>query len=225
MVTVFPFDSSVAALSAREFLKITQENLRMKGLIIGPDFALGRGREGDFDALCSLGREMGFTVEKVPPLVLDGMVVSSTTVRKAIALGDVRLFQKLVGRYYALNGEVIRGAERGRHLGFPTANLALPPERATPANGVYASWAYIHGERCAAATNIGVRPTFDNGQRLAEVYILDFEGDIYGRELCVELVEKLRDELRFSSVDELKEQMKLDVLKTKELLVAEARAK
>lgn len=221
LVTAMPFDAEVARLAPREFMDLLRKYLLMKGLIIGPDFALGKSRQGDATALAALGREMGFTVESVPPVVLDGCVVSSTEVRQAVAGGDARTYYRLVGRHYAISGEVIRGAERGRTLGFPTANLAIDPRRAIPANGVYATWAHFDSQRHASATNIGVRPTFDNGERLAEVHVLDYQGDLYGKQMKVELVERLRDERRFASVHQLKQQMLRDVECARALLKAE----
>lgn len=223
MALALPFNSAVAAMPARDFLVALRQNLRMKGVVAGPDFALGRGREGSPEVLRSLGREMGFTVEHVPPLIVDGIAVSSTAVRQAVARGDVRLFFKLVGRYYALRGEVIRGAERGRSLGFPTANLAVEPLRATPADGVYATFAIFEGRRYPSVTNIGTRPTFEDGARLAETYILGYRGDLYGNELRIELVERLRDERRFSSVAGLVEQMNKDAQRARSVLEVEAK--
>lgn len=222
LVTVMPFDKEVARLEARQFMALLKKHLRMKGLVVGPDFALGKGRQGDVAALAKLGKEMGFTVESVPPLVLEGRVVSSTAVRQAVSRGDARDYHKLVGRYYSICGEVIRGAERGRKLGFPTANLAIDPGRAVPANGVYATWAHFDSLRRPSATNVGVRPTFDNGERLAEVYVIDHQGDLYSKQLRVEFVERLRDELRFNGVDALREQMKRDVEQAQAILRAEA---
>ena len=173
-----------------------------------------------------MGEEMGFTVEAVQPMVLDGVVVSSTAVREAVAGGDVRKFRRLVGRYLVLGGEVVRGIERGTKLGFPTANLGIEPRRAVPVDGVYASWAHVGGARYSSATNIGVRPTFDNGQRLAEVHILDYKGsDLYGQQLRIELVDRLREERRFDSVEELKAQLIQDVAEAKVVLETETREK
>lgn len=221
LVTVMPFDKEVAKLDARQFMGLLTKHLRMKGLVIGPDFALGKGRQGDAAALAAIGKETGFTVTSVPPLLLDGGVVSSTAVRQAVGRGDAREYFKLVGRYYTICGQVIRGAERGRKLGFPTANLGIDPHRAAPADGVYVTWAHFDSARHPSVTNIGVRPTFDNGKRLAEVHVLDYRGDLYGREMTVELIERLRPELRFSSVDELIERMKLDVEQSRSVLKAE----
>ena len=226
LVAVIPFTREVAGLGARQFVGLLVKHLKMKGLVVGPDFALGKGREGDIERLHSMGEEMGFTVEAVQPMVLDGVVVSSTAVREAVAGGDVRKFRRLVGRYLVLGGEVVRGIERGTKLGFPTANLGIEPRRAVPVDGVYASWAHVGGARYSSATNIGVRPTFDNGQRLAEVHILDYKGsDLYGQQLRIELVDRLREERRFDSVEELKAQLIQDVAEAKVVLEIETREK
>jgi riboflavin kinase/FMN adenylyltransferase len=224
LVATIPFNARVAGLDASQFVGLLVKHLRMKGLVVGPDFALGRGRQGDMARLRTLGQEMGFTVDSVPPMVLDSAVVSSTAVRQALADGDVRKFRRLVGRYFSLRGEVSRGARRGTGLGFPTANLSIDSRRAMPADGVYATWAYLEDIRHPSATNVGVRPTFDNGQRLAEVYILDYHGsDLYGHQLRIELVDRLREERRFASVEELKAQMAQDVAEARVVLDAEVK--
>lgn len=221
LVAAMPFDKEVAELDARQFMGLLRRCLRMRGLVIGPDFALGKGRGGSLEVLRSLGAEMGFTVETVPPLVLNGRVVSSTAVRQAVSRGDMRVYRELAGRNFSVAGEVIPGARRGRTMGFPTANLKLDPDRALPANGVYATWAICGGSRFLSVTNVGVRPTFDNGARLAEVHILDFDQDIYGRQLEVEFVERLREEKRFDSIDDLVQEMKADVARSRQVLAAE----
>jgi len=221
LVTAIPFDKEVAQLKAEEFMGLLKRHVRMKGLVVGPDFALGNSRQGNTSKLSALGRDMGFTFKSVPPLVLEGRIVSSTAVRQAVARGDARDYFRLVGRHYTLCGEVIHGAERGRRLGFPTANLSIDQTRATPADGVYATWAHCDARRHPSVTNIGIRPTFDSSERLAETYVLDFDGDIYGKPFTIEFVERLRDELRFSNVHQLKQQMQRDVDCARILLQAE----
>jgi riboflavin kinase/FMN adenylyltransferase len=192
----------------------------MQGLVIGPDFALGRGREGNAANLVALGKEMAFTVDVVPPTVIDGEVASSTAVRAALAEGDMQRVSELLGRHFGVEGRVTTGSERGRILGFPTANLAFQPHRALPPDGVYISRAYVDAEPHQSVTNIGQRPTFDAGERTVEVYLLDFEGDLYGRELRIELLERLRAEMRFASAEELKAQIAKDVEQARTALTA-----
>ena len=192
--------------------------LKMRTLVIGPDFALGQGRKGDVSSLQALGEEFKFSVEVVPPMVLRGQVVSSTAIRQALSQGDIKKASELLGRRFRLAGQVAKGDERGKTLGFPTANIVPEPEQALPADGVYATLALLGQKVYRSVTNIGVRPTFGGGQRLIEVHLLDFEGgELYGQELEIELVERLRGEIGFASVEELKAQMMTDVKQTRVL--------
>ncbi|MBM3942018.1 MAG: bifunctional riboflavin kinase/FAD synthetase [SAR202 cluster bacterium] len=211
LVVALDFTPELAGMSARDFTGALVEHLRLSGLVVGPDFALGRGREGDAACLTKLGAEMGFWVETVPPMLLDGQSVRSRRVREAVRQGDVALAAGLLGRWFSLRGQVVSGDRRGRELGFPTANLAIPSQMLLPADGIYATWATVDGLRHPAATSIGVRPTFGPSRRLVEVYILDFNANIYGREVAVEFVSKLRDQATFSSAAALVEQINGDV--------------
>ena len=215
------FDMAVAGLRARRFVESLTSRLRMKGLVVGPDFAMGYKREGNVDALSSLGRELGFTVSVVDLLSDDGDAVHSTSIRKAIVDGSVREAAKKLGRNFSIGGTVVTGEKLGRTLGFPTANLEVGPEMAVPGNGIYATRAFVGDERYMAATSIGTRPTFDGKGRTIEAYLLAFDSDLYNMELRLEFVQRLRDELKFESVDELLKQMELDVKQTRTLLQAE----
>jgi len=213
------FPPELAKLSPKEFLGLLKTHLRMRGLVIGPDFALGKNREGNTDALSRLGEEMGFSLTVVPPLTIDGEVVSSTTIRKALAEGDMRRAQKLMGRPFSLHGRVVKGDRRGNELGFPTANLETEAEQALPADGFYTSRAHIDTQAYPAMTNIGIHPTFGGNQRQVEVYLMDYRGaDLYGRELTVEIIERLRDEIKFETPEELKKQIAEDVKRGKATL-------
>lgn len=212
------FSQAVSQLTAREFVQLVVRHLRMKGLVIGPDFALGRGREGNATVLKSLGEEMGFALEVVPPLTQGQEIVSSTAIRDAIAQGDMSRAARLLGRPFSVSGAVVHGVGRGHALGFPTANLALDPQRALPPDGIYVTRAYVDERPHQSVTNIGVRPTFDGGERTVEVFLLDFEGDLYGRHLKIELLERLRGEMRFSGVEELKAQIAKDVERARAIL-------
>jgi len=193
----------------------------MRGLVIGPDFALGRNREGNADTLRALGQEMNFSVTVVPAVIIDGEVVSSTAIRKALANGDMKKVRSLTGRPFNLHGRVVIGAGRGVALGFPTANLNITPEQALPLDGVYACWAYIDGQAYQSMTNIGQNPTFGDRKRAIEVYVVDYHGDLYGRELKLDIMERLRDEKKFSTVEALKQQMAEDVKHGKAILNSE----
>jgi riboflavin kinase/FMN adenylyltransferase len=214
------FTPEVARLSAREFVGLLIERLRMRFFLVGPDFALGRDRQGSADVLSQLGSEMGFEVESAGPLVEGGRVVSSSAVRDALAAGEVEAVGSLLGRPFSLHGPVVRGVERGKVMGFPTANIAVGPGMALPAFGVYATRAYVDvgGVARKSVTNIGRRPTFDNGERTVEVYIMDFDADIYGRELRIDVLKRLRGETRFSDPQELVEQIQRDVAGAREYL-------
>jgi riboflavin kinase/FMN adenylyltransferase len=147
----------------------------------------------------------------VPPVIIAGEVVSSTAIRKALARGDMKRVQKLTGRPFRLQGRVVRGVGRGVKLGFPTANLEIEPEHALPPDGVYVSQAHLNDRSYSSLTNIGKRPTFSNNERLVEVYLLDYDGELYGRELEVDILERLRGEKKFDSAEELKKQIARDV--------------
>ncbi len=212
------FTPELASLSARQFLSLLKKYLRMRGLVVGPDFALGQNREGNADTLRQLGQEMGFTVTVVPPITINGEVVSSTAVRKALAEGDMKRVQDLVGRPFSLHGRIVTGAGRGVKLGFPTANLDVTPEQALPADGVYASQAYLDDQIYPAMTNIGKNPTFGSNQRTVESYILDYHRDLYGQELTIDFIERLRGEKKFDTPEELKKQIAEDVKRGKAIL-------
>ena len=219
-VVSLEFTPALAQLTAREFVTLLVTELRMKGLVIGPDFALGRQREGNAAFLRELGRELGFWVETLEPLLLDGTLVKSRAIRQAITDGEVAAAAHLLGRDYSLTGRVAAGDRRGRELGFPTANLDIAPEMALPGDGIYAGWAVVDGIRRPAATSIGVRPTFGLTERLVEVYILDFAGDLYGQELEVRFVAKLRNQETFPNLESLVAQINRDVSDTRLTLAA-----
>jgi riboflavin kinase/FMN adenylyltransferase len=218
IVVALPFSSELAGLTAREFVQLLKQHLKMRGLIVGPDFALGRNREGDSEKLRTLGEEMGFSVEVLPPVVIDGCVVSSSAIRQALAEGDMKKVEKLIGRLFSLGGKVVKGDRRGRNLGFPTANLDIQPDQALPGDGVYATITHTDKESLPSVTNIGVRPTFGGSKRMVETYILDFEGNLLGRKLTIDLVKKLRNEERFNTIEALKAQMARDVAQARQML-------
>jgi riboflavin kinase/FMN adenylyltransferase len=210
-VGVLSFTSELAQLSYRDFAALLFEQLEMRLLLVGPDFALGRDREGTVDALRAFGEERGFRVEVVSLLSEDDAKVGSGAVRAALGRGDMETVNELLGRPFALHGPVVRGEERGNKIGFPTANIAVAPDLALPKFGVYVTRAYLGESAYASATNIGERPTFSRGRPTIETHLLDFTGDVYERELRIELLHRLRDEERFAGVDELVAQIRRDV--------------
>jgi riboflavin kinase/FMN adenylyltransferase len=214
-VSVLSFTSELAQLSYADFAGLLVEELRMRLLVVGPDFALGRDRAGDVEALRAFGEERGFRVESVSLLREDGTKVGSGAIREALAEGDMETASELLGRPFALRGPVVRGEERGARIGFPTANIAVAPDLALPKFGVYVTSAYLGDRHYASVTNIGQRPTFGAGRPTIETHLLDFEGDVYERELRIELLQKLRDEQRFAGADELVAQIRRDVEATR----------
>jgi len=222
-VVALSFTPELARLSASEFVNLLQERLRMRGMVVGPDFALGRNREGNQDTLHALGEKLGFSVTVIAPIKVNGEIVSSTAIRKALADGNMKRVHNLLGRFFSLQGRVTTGAGRGAGLGFPTANIDIDKKQALPAEGVYATWAYIENNAYQSMTNIGKRPTFGNNERTVEVYLLNYEQDIYGSELRIDIAERLRDEKRFDSVEALKKQIAEDVERGKAILNAQGR--
>ena len=219
LVLPVTFDEELSRLQAHEFVDLLRERVNLGGLVMGSSFAMGHKRGGTPETLAQMGREKGFSTTVVEPASAQGEEVSSTAVRDAITRGDVSRASRLLGRHFVLRGEVVRGEGRGWELGFPTANLDTPECRVVPGNGIYAARAVVDGAALPAAVSIGVRPTFGGGERVVEVHILDFAGgDLYGSALAVEFVERLRDELRFDSVEELVAQMREDVEQSRQAL-------
>ncbi len=213
------FDRALASLSAQEFISLLQEHLRMVSLVVGPDFAMGRNREGNIEHLSKLGGEMGFTLKVVDGLQdAGGETVRSTTVRTALAEGDVERVSDLLDRRFTLTGPVVSGEGRGGKLGIPTANIAPPKEMAVPGDGIYAAYAHLDDHAMQAAVSIGTNPTFDGQHRTIEPFILDFDDNLYGSTLRLEFVLRLRDQVKFDSVEALLEQINRDVAETRHIL-------
>jgi riboflavin kinase/FMN adenylyltransferase len=221
LAAILPFTRETARTPAEGFVGALVLHLKMRQLWVGRDFALGRNREGDISTLRELGQELGFEVSVVEPFVQNGEVVSSTRIRQYLMRGEIRRAMALMGRYPNVTGQVIRGAQRGRLLGFPTANLAVPPELAIPADGVYACFVWVDRKRYAAVTNIGVRPSFAGADRTVEAHLLDFSGDLYGLDLKMEFVERMRAEKRYKDLDGLVAQIQSDAGYAVEILAAE----
>jgi riboflavin kinase/FMN adenylyltransferase len=220
IVVPLSFTTELASLEARCFVELLMKYLKMRGLVIGPDFALGKDRTGDTKNLTELGKNMDFDVTVVPPLVINNEIVSSTTIRKAMADGDMEKYRKFTGRSFNLHGKVVTGSGRGGGLGFPTANLNVRGGQAVPPDGVYAGWAHVNGKIYQTMTNVGLCPTFEATERTIEAYLLDYNGDLYGHELTVDFIAKLRDEKKFDNEDDLKAQVEIDIRKGKEILSA-----
>ena len=220
-VVVAEFTPDLAATPADVFMAAVVHQLRMRELWIGYDFRLGKDREGGPEKITLLGAQLGYTVHLVEPLLDGGRPITSTRIRELISAGNVEQAALLLGRRYNLSGQVIAGRKMGRRLGIRTANIACDPERVIPANGVYAAWADVAGQRLMAAVNIGIRPTFGESERLLEVHLLDFEEDLYDTVLDVSFVRYLRPELRFSDISLLVAQIQRDIALTRSILLAD----
>lgn len=218
-VVLFHFDEDFAKTPARRFVDRVLAAGEVKRIVVGQDFRFGHEREGDVALLRDLAGGRGTHVEVVPPVERGGAVVSSTRIRNALLAGDVEGAAALLARPYAVRGRVVSGDRRGRALGYPTINIAPPAQRILPRDGIYATWATVAGKRHAAATSLGVRPTFGAGERTLEAFLLDFSGDLYGAEAEIAFVERLRDELRFESAEALVAQIAMDVERTRKALL------
>jgi riboflavin kinase/FMN adenylyltransferase len=224
---VLPFTRELAALEPEAFVGThLVAPFAPNWLVVGEDFALGRGRSGDVPRLRRIGEASGFGVDALPLCFEDGAVVSSTRIRVLLERGDVRAARRLLGRRYGLTGTVVHGDGLGRGLGFPTANLRLHEEKCVPALGIYAVWARVSGSRewLPGAMSVGIRPTFGGQVRTLEVYLLDWSGDLYGVDLDVEFVDWLRPELKFDGPDALVEAIRDDVHQARARLAADAPA-
>lgn len=213
------FDAAMATLSPEDFIRdYLVEGLGTRYLVIGDDFRFGRDRAGDFDTLRSAGEVHGFEVADTPTRTIDGLRVSSTAVRAALAAGDLDQAKRLLGRHFGMSGRVVEGHRRGRSLGFPTANLR-PGRRVLPVTGVFA--VLVRGLADApwpAMANLGIRPTVGGSEPLLEVHLFGFSGDLYGRRIMVDFVARLRDERRFDNLDELAAQLKRDAEQARRIL-------
>lgn len=237
VVITHPFDRDVANTTALDFMKQLKTRLGLQHLVLGYDAALGKNREGNVTRLTEVGRELDYAVEVIPALGDESGVISSTEIRKLISTGNIAEAARLMGHPYSLHGPVIHGDGRGKRINVPTANINYSHEKMIPANGIYACWAYLQEDPSTSAptlppaaaqrlsvqrgaVNIGINPTFTPDKQIpnVEVHLLDFDREIYGQDVRLEFVARLRDEMRFDSVDKLVEQIWKDVAKTREIL-------
>ncbi len=214
------FTHDLSTATALEYMSRLKETLGFTRLLIGYDFALGKGREGNAARLAEIGVKLDYIVEVINALSDESGVISSTEIRKLISTGNVVEAAKLLGYTYGLSGTVIHGDGRGHRINIPTANIDYPKQKVLPANGIYACWATLGIEKFMAATNVGFNPTFTPEKQIQSIepHLLDFDRDIYGEQVKLEFVARLRDELRFTSVEALLEQIHADVEKTREIL-------
>jgi len=210
-VVVARFTREFAALTPDEFFQnILRDIFNVRSIYIGYDFSFGRDRRGSVDRLKILGAENGVDVNIVGPICLHGEPVSSTRIRELVAQGEMKKAREFLGRYFFLSGTVIEGHRRGQRFGFPTANIGTGHEL-FPRRGVYATFLFYQGKRYRAVTNVGVNPTFQNGALSVETYVLDFKMPLYGKEISVSFVQRIRDEICFSSVNALTQQIEKDI--------------
>jgi riboflavin kinase/FMN adenylyltransferase len=211
-VLLVRFDRHLAGLTPEEFVQeVLLERCSLRELVIGHDHGFGRGRSGDVETLRRLGASHGFEVDVVPPVDFGGQHVSSSRIRRAVAGGDLTTAGAMLGRRYGVVGPVGEGERRGRLLGVPTINLfELSPRKLLPPDGVYAVRVEWRGGSAGGMMNQGPRPTFQDGRRILEAHIFDFEGDLYGEWVRIEWIERLRDIQRFGSVEQLKQQLERD---------------
>ena len=216
---VFEFGRALASMDAEEFIaEVMAKRVGAAGVVTGDDFTFGKGRTGDAELLKSLGESHGVIAETVPQVLIDGVRVSSGRIREALIAGDSGTATKLLSRDYAIEGVVQNGDARGRELGYPTANLVLGDYQ-RPKYGIYAVRATLDdGSEHPGVANLGVRPTFDPPQELLETHLLDFSGDLYGRQMEVALHAFIRAELKFESIDALVEEMRKDEAAARRLL-------
>jgi riboflavin kinase/FMN adenylyltransferase len=215
-VSVVQFTSELSLVSAEDFVRVLVEEAHLRLLVVGEDFAVGRGREGNVPRLTELGAQYGFEVVPVSLLTHgESDAISSTRVRRELAAGEMSEVARCLGRPYALRGPVLHGDKRGRTIGFPTLNVGVSADQALPPDGVYVTHAEVRGTRYSSATNIGMRPTFGGDDRRVETYVLDFDEEVYGEVVRIEFLERLREDRKFDGLEPLVAQIEQDVAATR----------
>lgn len=218
---VIPFDRDFSLLTSHEFVQdIIWEKIGVKSFVIGYDHQFGKDREGSIDTVRELGEKLGFDAHVISRQEVGEKTVSSTTIRNALQKeGDVKQAATFLERFYILNGTVIHGDKRGKKLGYPTANIQPDnPKKIIPKMGVYAVWVRVDGDYHPAMMNIGKRPTFEGDQLTLEAHIFSFNSEIYGKEIQIQFVDRIRDEQSFDGIDELKKQLKYDETTARDIL-------
>ncbi len=224
IVITQPFTPDLSNLSGEDFIRRIQVHLGMKQLWAGYDFAMGRGRQANAKVMAKLGERYGFVYKTFPPIEEGGQVISSSQIRELLKKGNVEGAARKLGRPYQLSGRIVHGEGRGHRLGIPTANMEVVPQMIIPQKGVYACKAIIEGKIWTAAVNVGVRPTFDGSSApgmTVEAFLLDIlpERDLYGKEILLDFITRLRGEIRFNRADELVTQIKEDIEHVRSLVM------
>ena len=215
---VIRFDEALRELSAEEWVDLLRAGIGMSEVVCGVNYTFGHDRGGNVERLRALAGGRGFSVHVGPQVHVGGTLVSSTLIRRLLRTGDVQEAARFLGRWYALDGTVQRGDARGRTLGFPTANLGIAEEKLIPGPGIYAAFARTEAGAHQAAVSVGTRPTFGPGALTVEAYLLDFDGDLYGQTMRLRFVQRLREEIAFTSEAALVRQIREDVAETRRLL-------
>lgn len=218
LLIVAPFTEATKATSADAYMRQIVAAVPLRELWVGEDFAMGRGRAGDVPSLMLIGAELGFAVGAVRQVAAGAAPVSASRVRELLRAGDMGGAARLLGRPFGLRGVVVQGDQRGRTIGFPTANMRIAESHVLPADGVYACHVFLDDTGLPAVTNVGVRPTFGTMGRRVEAHLLDWSGDLYGQSIRVEFIRRLRGEQRFSGVEALVAQIRHDAEQARELL-------
>ncbi len=218
-LVILEFSLQLASLSPEEFTStVLRDGVGVRDLLIGENFVFGKGRSGNVQDLTSLGSQANFQVHPMAPVKIDGDIVSSTRIRKLLQAGQVKAATQCLGRPYRLTEHVIQGENRGAKLGWPTANLRIAPHRVIPADGIYATMAYVQGEWLPSVSYIGNRPTFVEGERLLEVHLFDQNRSLYGERIHVSFIDFIRGDKQFLNADELLHQIELDASQARGIL-------
>jgi riboflavin kinase / FMN adenylyltransferase len=222
-IIVVPFTLELSRWSPEHFMAWLKEKTGLRELWVGEEFALGKDRVGTVERLAEIGASLGFRVVAVPRLTNGEDVVSSSRVRTAVMSGQVATARRLLGRPFRVAGEVVHGQHLGREIGFPTANVVPPDGLAPLGDGIYAAWGWLPGDETPrpAVAYVGSRPTVDDGDRMVETHLLDFDGNLYGQTLATDLLERIRPDARFDSLDDLIAQMQIDKAQARDVLAAE----
>lgn len=212
------FNNSIASLTAEEFIEILKRKINIHTIVLGHDFAMGKNRQGTKNKIIDIGSKYNFLTANILPYKQKNIIVSTSLIKKMISNGEIHNVSKLLGRNFEISGKVIKGFSRGKQLGFPTANIEIQKNIIKPDNGIYATLSKINGNIYFSSTSIGIAPTFKEQKYSIETYIMDFEKSIYSQDITIEFIEKLRDEIKFNNIDALKNQIQIDVEKTKKIL-------
>lgn len=219
-VLILKFDEKLKNMEAKEFIEeIMLKKLHAKAWVLGHNHHFGKGREGNAIYLIENIKKWPFFVTVVPPILWEGEAITSSLIREECLKGRIERTNKFLGRPYFLYGKVVHGDGRGHLTGIPTANIEVNPLKLLPKRGTYASFVHFKEKRLRGVTNIGVRPTFGGDRVIPEIHVLDFEGNLYGENLKVELIEYLREEVKFNSLSHLKKQIEEDIKRAREMLI------